>query len=92
MRSRPADGTELKFLGDELEQAARPFVVILGGEVSDKIQVIDRLLEKADSILMAARWPTLSDWRKATRPANHWWRPIKRNCQSGSGESSRARR
>jgi len=44
---------ELKFLGDELEKPARPFVVILGGaKVSDKIQVIDRLLEKADTILI----------------------------------------
>ena len=44
---------ELNFLGDELDQPARPFVVILGGaKVSDKIQVIDRLLEKADSILI----------------------------------------
>lgn len=44
---------ELKFLGDELENPARPFVVILGGaKVSDKIQVIDRLLEKADTILI----------------------------------------
>ncbi len=44
---------ELKFLGDELEAPARPFVVILGGaKVSDKIQVIDRLLEKADTILI----------------------------------------
>src|SRR5579859_2999743 len=44
---------ELKFLGDELEHPARPFVVILGGaKVSDKIQVIDRLLEKADAILI----------------------------------------
>src|SRR6266481_4087453 len=44
---------ELKFLGEELEHPARPFVVILGGaKVSDKIQVIDRLLEKADSILI----------------------------------------
>ena len=44
---------ELKFLGDELEDPARPFVVILGGaKVSDKIQVIDRLLEKADAILI----------------------------------------
>ena len=40
---------ELKFLGDELEAPARPFVVILGGaKVSDKIRVIDRLLEKAE--------------------------------------------
>jgi phosphoglycerate kinase len=44
---------ELKFLGDELEKPARPFVVILGGaKVSDKIQVIDRLLEKADALLI----------------------------------------
>ena len=44
---------ELKFLGDELENPARPFVVILGGaKVSDKILVIDRLIEKADTILI----------------------------------------
>jgi len=44
---------ELKFLGDELDHPARPFVVILGGaKVSDKIKVIDRLLEKADTILI----------------------------------------
>jgi len=44
---------ELKFLGDELENPARPFVVILGGaKVSDKIKVIDRLLEKANAILI----------------------------------------
>jgi phosphoglycerate kinase len=44
---------ELKFLGEELENPARPFVVILGGaKVSDKIKVIDRLLEKADVILV----------------------------------------
>jgi phosphoglycerate kinase len=36
-----------------LESPARPFVVILGGaKVSDKILVIDRLLEKANTILI----------------------------------------
>jgi len=44
---------ELKFLGEELDSPARPFVVILGGaKVSDKILVIDRLLEKADTLLI----------------------------------------
>jgi phosphoglycerate kinase len=44
---------ELKYLGDELDKPARPFVVILGGaKVSDKIKVIDRLLEKADALLI----------------------------------------
>jgi len=44
---------ELKFLGEALEHPARPFVVVLGGaKVSDKIKVIDRLLDKADALLI----------------------------------------
>lgn len=44
---------ELTFLGDKTANPERPFVVILGGaKVSDKITVIDALLEKADKILI----------------------------------------
>jgi phosphoglycerate kinase len=44
---------ELKFLGDELENPPKPFVVILGGaKVSDKIKVIERLLDKANTVLI----------------------------------------
>jgi phosphoglycerate kinase len=44
---------ELRFLGDALRDPARPFVVLLGGaKVSDKITVIERLLEKCDHILI----------------------------------------
>lgn len=44
---------ELKFLGERTGNPERPFVVILGGaKVSDKINVINRLLEKADTILI----------------------------------------
>lgn len=44
---------ELKFLGEKTAHPERPFVVILGGaKVSDKITVIDALLEKADRILI----------------------------------------
>ncbi len=44
---------ELTFLGDHTERPDRPFVVILGGaKVSDKISVIDALLDKADTILI----------------------------------------
>ena len=44
---------ELKYLKGELEKPAKPFVVILGGaKVSDKIEVIKALTEKADTILI----------------------------------------
>tara|TARA_Y100001934_G_C12373967_1_gene788038 strand:+ start:2697 stop:3893 length:1197 start_codon:yes stop_codon:yes gene_type:complete len=44
---------ELKYLGEKTAQPKRPFVVILGGaKVSDKIQVIDALLEKADTLIV----------------------------------------
>ena len=44
---------ELKFLGSALENPQRPFVAILGGaKVSDKIGVIDSLIEKVDTLLI----------------------------------------
>jgi phosphoglycerate kinase len=44
---------ELKYLHEELDKPAKPFVVIMGGaKVSDKIGVLKALMEKADSILI----------------------------------------
>jgi len=44
---------ELQFLGHALQRPNRPFVAILGGaKVSDKIGVIEALIEKVDSILI----------------------------------------
>ena len=44
---------ELTYMHDELKSPDRPFVVILGGaKVSDKIGVINALLEKADTIII----------------------------------------
>lgn len=44
---------ELEFLGSKTENPDRPFTVILGGaKVSDKITVIDSLLDKCDSMLI----------------------------------------
>jgi phosphoglycerate kinase len=44
---------ELKFLGDSISNPKRPFVAILGGaKVSDKINVIEQLLTKADMLLV----------------------------------------
>jgi 3-phosphoglycerate kinase len=44
---------ELKFLGEAVTNPHRPFVAILGGaKVSDKINVIEQLLGKADTLLI----------------------------------------
>ena len=44
---------ELTYLGKAVTEPARPFVAIIGGaKVSDKIEVIDNLLEKADAIII----------------------------------------
>ena len=44
---------EIVFLSNALENPKRPFVAILGGKkVSDKISVIDSLLDKVDSLII----------------------------------------
>ena len=46
-------GKELSIMGKALEDPARPFVAILGGaKVSDKIGVINNLLEKVDTLII----------------------------------------
>jgi len=44
---------ELKFLGEAVNKPERPFVAILGGaKVSDKINVINSLLDKVDTLII----------------------------------------
>lgn len=44
---------ELKFLGNAIDNAEKPFTAILGGsKVSDKINVINALLEKVDNLII----------------------------------------
>jgi phosphoglycerate kinase len=44
---------ELKYLGEATEHPQRPFVAILGGaKISGKIDVLERLLDKVDKILL----------------------------------------
>ncbi|MDY5948141.1 MAG: phosphoglycerate kinase [Oscillospiraceae bacterium] len=46
-------GKELKYLGNAVENPARPFVTILGGaKVADKLNVIENLLNKADTLII----------------------------------------
>ena len=44
---------ELQFLGNAVENPVRPFVAILGGaKVSDKLPVINKLLDKVDKLII----------------------------------------
>ncbi len=44
---------ELKFLGNAVENPVRPFVAVLGGaKVADKLNVIDNLLNKCDTLII----------------------------------------
>jgi phosphoglycerate kinase len=44
---------ELKYLGQALESPQRPFVAVLGGaKVSDKIEVIENLIPRLDSLII----------------------------------------
>ncbi len=46
-------GKELKYLGNAVEDPKRPFVCILGGaKVADKLNVIENLLGKADTLII----------------------------------------
>ena len=46
-------GKELKYLGNAVEDPQRPFVTILGGaKVADKLNVIENLLTKADTVIV----------------------------------------
>ena len=46
-------GKELDFIGKALENADRPFVAVLGGaKIEDKLNVINNLLEKVDTLII----------------------------------------
>jgi len=44
---------EIKYLGEALEHPAKPFVAIIGGaKVSDKLEVLKKLIEKVDALIV----------------------------------------
>ena len=53
---------ELKFLGDTIENAEKPFVAIIGGaKISGKLEVAQKvLIGKVDTISLVGAWPTPS--------------------------------
>ena len=84
---------ELKFLGDELDKPARPFVVILGGaKVSDKIKVIDRLLEKANTILIGGAMAYTFRLAQGYTPGKSLVEPDKTDTARAALEKAKAKK
>ena len=74
---------EVEVLGGLLDAPKRPFVVVLGGvKVSDKLGVIDALLERCDRSSSAARWRSRSSSRRARTSAT-------RSCEADQVEHCR---
>jgi phosphoglycerate kinase len=83
---------ELQYLGRELEKPARPFVVILGGaKVSDKIKVIDRLLDKADTILIGGAMAYTFKLAQGFKVGKSLSEPDKQDVARAAMEKAKAR-
>src|SRR5580658_3247477 len=83
---------ELQYLGQELEKPARPFVVILGGaKVSDKIKVIDRLLEMADTILIGGAMAYTFKLAQGFKVGKSLSEPDKQDVARAAMEKAKAR-
>ena len=62
---------EIDFLGNAVENPVRPFVAILGGaKVADKLNVINNLLEKCDTLIIGGGMNTPSSRPRAMRSAS----------------------
>jgi len=84
---------ELQYLGRELENPARPFVVILGGaKVSDKIKVIDRLLDMADTILIGGAMAYTFKLAQGRKVGKSLSEPDKQDVARAAMEKAKARK
>lgn len=62
---------EIKFLGDAVASPVRPFVAIIGGaKVSDKIEIVKSLLEKADKVIVGGGMAYTFDAAKGYKIGN----------------------
>lgn len=62
---------EIKFLGDAVANPVRPFVAIIGGaKVSDKIEIVKSLLNKADKVIVGGGMAYTFDAAKGNKIGN----------------------
>ncbi len=83
---------ELEFLGQKTSNPERPFTVILGGaKVSDKITVIDALLDKADKILIGGAMAYTFKLAQGVKVGNSLSEPDKVDTALAAMEKAKAK-
>jgi phosphoglycerate kinase len=69
---------EVDVMGKALENPERPFVAIIGGaKVSDKIAVIDNLINKVDALIIGGGMANTFLRRRDMKPVTRWLKMIK---------------
>ena len=65
---------EIRYLGNAVNDHVRPFVAILGGaKVSDKLNVIEKLLNKVDTLIIGGGMAYTFRPPRAAKSANLLW-------------------
>ena len=71
-------GKEIEFLGNAVNSPVRPFVAILGGaKVADKLNVIDNLLSKVDTLIIGGGMWAYEGWTNLNTIAEEIKKPKK---------------
>jgi phosphoglycerate kinase len=66
---------ELDYLGSALSDPARPYIAVLGGaKISGKIDVIENLIDKVDTLIIGGEWHLHSLRHRVKRSVNPCWR------------------
>ena len=83
---------EITYLGKALESPEKPFVAIIGGsKISGKIDVIQNLLDKVDTLVIVGGMAYTFYRAKGVRRASRWWKRTRSTSPTQTMEKAKAK-